>query len=168
MQFLQKMIEYVQKKLFHPFMSFFIISSFLTLYLAFLFYEHAFDKNHFLRFGPSKDVVFIGMTIDTWPKVYIIMLVSFFSSLLVEYHQTVMWDFIHSKVWNPAFKEKMPISKSSTMTLLAAEPFISFLLRILQFYVTMTMQLQFILPELVATALVAIPYSFMKANEKKY
>ncbi len=79
-----------------------------------------------------------------------------------------MSDFIHSKVWNPAYKEKMPISKSSTLLLLAAEPFINFVLRILQFYITMTMQLQFILPELIATAMVAIPYSFMKANEKKY
>jgi hypothetical protein len=157
-----------RQMMFHPFTSFFIISGFLTFYLAFLFYEHAFDKNNFLRFGPSKDLTFIGMSINTWPKVYIVIVVSFFCSLLVEYHQTVMSDFIHSKVWNPAYKEKMPISKSSTLLLLAAEPFINFVLRILQFYITMTMQLQFILPELIATAMVAIPYSFMKANEKKY
>jgi hypothetical protein len=162
------MLTSFRDTLFHPFTSFFIISSFLTLYLAFLFYEHAFDKNHFLRFGPSEDLTFIGMTINTWPKVYIIMAVSFLSALLVEYHQTVMYDFIHSKVWNPAYKEKMPIGKTSTMILLTAEPFINFLLRILQFYITMTMQLQFILPELIATVLVSLPYSFMKAEEKKY
>jgi hypothetical protein len=153
---------------FHPFTSVFIMISFLTAYMSFLFYEHAFDKNHFLRFGPSKDLTFVGMDIDTWPKVYMIMGISFFSALLVEYHATVMYDFIHSKVWNPAYKEKMPIGKSATMFLITIDPLIAFLLRIMQFYVTMTMQLQFILPELIATALIGIPYSLMRAEKKKY
>lgn len=153
---------------FHPFTSTFILSCFLTFYMWFLVYEHAFDKTHFLRFGPSDDLMFFGMKIDTWNKVYVMIFVSFLSSFLIKYHTTVMSDFIGSKVWNPAFKDKMPLNKTATQLLLIMDPFIGFLLRILQFFVTMTMQLQFILPELIGGLLVTIPYSFAKSNEKRY
>ena len=162
------MIAWLKDTLFHPKISFMIFSAFITLYLAFLMYEHAFDAHHFLKFGPSNDAVFIGMKIDTWNKVYIMYFVGFVSTLLTSYHQTVMYDFIHSKVWNPAFKEKMPLDKNTTILLMCCEPVFYFLLNIIQFFVTMTMQLQFILPELFARCLVDIPYGIMKANEKKY
>lgn len=162
------MIQFLKETFFHPKASFIIFSSFITIYMAFLFYEHAFDGNHFLRFGPSDDLAFIGMKINTWNKVYAMYAIGFLSTLLIAYHHTVMYDFIHSKVWNPAYKEKIELSKSFTIMLMSFEPIFYFLLRIMQFYVTMTMQLQFLIPELIAQCLIDIPYGIMKASEKKY
>jgi len=162
------MIQFFKDIFFHPKVTFIIFSIFITIYMSFLFYEHAFDGDHFLKLGPSDDLAFIGMKINTWKKVYAMYAIGFFSTLLIAYHQTVMYDFIHSKIWNQAYEEKIELSKTFTIMLMSFEPFFYFLLRIMQFYVTMTMQLQFLIPELIAQCLVDIPYGIMKANEKKY
>lgn len=78
--------------------------------------------DNFLQFGPDDQTKFLGMKMDTWSKVILIYIVGFFSSVLTGYYQTVMFDFIHSKLWNPAFKERLGISKWFASLIVIIEP----------------------------------------------
>jgi len=135
-------------------------------YMFFLDEEDAFQN--FFTFGPDPSIRFLGMSINTWSKVILVYAVGFISSLLQGYYQTVMYDFIHSKLWNPAYKERIPMSKRWAKTIVTVEPLLDWMLDIVQFFVTMTMRFQFILPQLLGQIVVDTPYALMKIEEKKF
>jgi hypothetical protein len=95
-------------------------------------------------------------------------LIGFFSSLLTTYYNTVSYDFIHSFIWNPAYKEKIKISKWWTMLIVSVEPLLFWILQTLNFFVNLTMELQYILPKFLGNVLIDIPYGIYKVNQKKY
>jgi hypothetical protein len=160
------MLSIFRNFFFEPRMAFFIFTTFIIIYLVFLDEEGAF-KN-FTKFGPDPDQKFIGMKIDTWHKVILLYVVGFFSALLQSYYSTVMFDFIHSKLWNPAYKEKIKITKFWATIICLVEPLLYWLLGIVQFFITLTMKLQFIIPQFLGTLIVDVPYSLMKISEKKF
>lgn len=161
-----KTFSFLKQFLFEPRMAFHLFVFFIIGYLFFLEEENAF-KNFFI-FGPEPELRFIGMSLNTWNKVILVYVAGFMSSLLQGYYQNVMYDFIHSKLWNPAYKERIPITKSWATTIVIAEPLLDWMLSIVQFFITMTMRFQFILPQLIGQLLVDVPYSLMKVNQKKY
>jgi len=147
--------------------AFIIFVIFIIIYLIVLDEEGAFQKK-FLRFGPSEETEFLSMKLDTWNKVIIVYLIGFFSSLLTTYYNTVSYDFIHSFIWNPAYKEKIKISKWWTMLIVSVEPLLFWILQTLNFFVNLTMELQYILPKFLGNVLIDIPYGIYKVNQKKY
>lgn len=153
--------------LFEPRMAFMIFIIFIILYLVFLDEEGAFKKK-FLKFGPDPETKFLNMKIDTWKKVILVYVVGFLSALLQNYYGTVMYDFIHSKLWNPAYKERIPISKTWAQVIVSVEPLLYWLLNIIEFFVSLTMQLQFLIPQFLGQCITGIPYGLMKVNEKSY
>jgi len=156
----------LKRMLFEPRMAFCVFVFFMVGYVLFLDEEGAF--NAFFGFGPDPSIQFLGMRLDTWHKVCLVYAVGFISSLLQGYYQTVMYDFIHSKLWNPAYKERIPMSKRWAKTIVTVEPLLDWMLGIVQFFVTMTMRFQFILPQLLGQIVVEIPYALMKIEEKKF
>ena len=152
---------------FNPKTAFLIFLIFIIVYLILLDVEGAFQKK-FLNFGPSEDTEFLNMKIDTWEKVILIYLIGFFSSLLTSYYETVSFDFIHSYIWNPAYKEKINISKSWTTAIVAIEPILYWILNILNFFITLTMELQYIIPKFLGDIVINIPYGIYKVNQKEY
>jgi phage-related protein len=94
--------------------------------------------------------------------------VGFISSLLQGYYSTVMYDFIHSKLWNPAYRERIPVSKRWAQIIVTVEPLLDWMLDVVQFFVTMTMRFQFILPQLLGQVLVDLPYGLMKIDENRF
>lgn len=161
-------IKLFKKLFFKPSIAFLIMVVFITMYLCILMINHAFDSANFLQFGPSNNLKFIGMTLDTWDKVYVMYFLGFFATLLQQYYGVVMYDFIHSKLWNPAFHDKIKVPRHIVILITFCGPIMEAILRIIQFCVTMTMQLQFLLPELLAIMIVDIPYGFMKVQKNKF
>ena len=161
------MLKFLKKTFFEPRIAFTIFILFIIGYLVFLDEEGAF-KGNFLKFGPDEDTKFLGMKMDTWTKVILVYIVGFLSSLLTTYYGTVMYDFIHSKIWNPAYKEKIGISKLWATIIVIIEPLLYWFLTIVQFFITLTVRLQFLIPQFIGTLIIDVPYSLMKVNEKKY
>lgn len=159
-------LNFFRKYLFEPRMAFIIFIIFILIYLVFLDEEGAFKK--FVKFGPDPDTKFLGMKLDSWKKVILVYVVAFFSALLQSYYSTVMFDFIHSKLWNPAYKEKIKITKWWATLIVTIEPLLYWFLGIVQFFITLTMKLQFIIPQFLGQCVTDIPYGLMKINEKKF
>lgn len=152
--------------IFEPRAAFYLFVFFIIGYMFFLDEENAFQN--FFAFGPDPSIRFLGMSMNTWNKVWAVYAVGFISSLLQGYYQTVMYDFIHSKLWNPAYKERIPVTKGWAKTIVIAEPLLDWMLGIVQFFITMTMRFQFILPQLLGQLIVDVPYALMKIEEKKF
>ena len=151
---------------FEPRMAFCLFVFFMVGYMLFLDEEGAF--NNFFGFGPDPSIRFLGMSLDTWNKVLLVYAVGFISSLLQGYYSTVMFDFIHSKLWNPAYQKRIPVSKRWAQTIVTMEPLLDWMLDIVQFFITMTMRFQFILPQLLGQIIVDLPYGLMKIEENKF
>ena len=160
------MLSVLKRSLFEPRMAFCAFVFFMVGYTLFLDEEGAFNK--FFGFGPDPSIQFLGMSLDTWHKVCLVYAVGFISSLLQGYYQTVMYDFIHSRLWNPAYNERIPVSKRWAKIIVTVEPVLDWMLDIVQFFVTMTMRFQFILPQLLGQIIVDVPYGLMKIEENKF
>ena len=161
------MFTKIKNILFEPRITLVIFVIFILGYLIVLDYGGAFfDK--FLNFGPSKDTKFLNMKLDTWTKVILVYIMGFALAILTSYYKTVMFDFIHSKIWNPAYTKKIEISKSWATAILVMEPLLYWLLEIIKFFVTLTMELQFLVPQFIGTAIIDIPYAFMKLSENRF
>jgi hypothetical protein len=160
------MFPLLKRTFFEPRMAFCLFVFFMVGYMLFLDEEGAF--NNFFGVGPDPSIRFLGMSLDTWNKVLLVYAVAFISSLLQGYYQTVMYDFIHSKLWNPAYKERIPVTKGWAKIIVTVEPLLNWMLDIVQFFVTMTMRFQFIVPQLLGQIIVDLPYGLMKIEEKKF
>jgi len=162
-----QLIQMAKQILFNPVIAFSIFVGFIVLYLVFLDVEGAFTQG-FLEFGPSKEAKFLNMKLDTWEKVILVYIIGFVSSLLTSYYNTTMFDFIHSKIWNPAYKEKIEMSKTLAYLIVSLEPLLFWILNILQLFINFTMKLQFILPQFLGAVIVDVPYAMMKVGENKF
>ena len=154
--------------IFHPMNATIVFCIGLIVMLLLLDDEGAFTEK-FLRFGPTKGSKFLHISLDTWNKVYLVYGISFFVALLSYfYNRIILGDFLNSRFINPAHKEKLDVTKNMMKFIIVIHPIAQWLLRIIQFFVTMTMQLQFILPQLIASMVVIYPYYIKKYNENTY
>ena len=161
------MFNFLKRTLFEPRIAFGIFIIFIIIYLVFLDAEGAFTNN-FLKFGPDESIEFLNMKVDSWTKVILIYIISFIGAILTRYYSTVFFDFIHSKVWNPAYKDEMDISKKWTSVIITVDPLLWWILHIINFFITLTMRLQFLIPQFIGGMVVSIPYALMKISEKKF
>jgi hypothetical protein len=147
-----------------------ISTLYLTGYLSFITVEGGFSSQ-FVHFGPGTDstntTTFLGIVLDTWPKVYLMYFVSFLSSVMSTYYGYAMSNNLHSYIWNRALKT-VPFSKRWTYVVILAEPVLMTILSITQFFTNLTMQLQFILPQFVGSLITEIPFTIQRLREKEY
>ena len=147
-----------------------ISAVFLSGYVSFIAVEGGFSST-FLHFGPgtneSNTTSFLGITLDTWPKVVLMYFVSFLSSVMSTYYNYAMTNNLHSYIWNRAVP-KVPFSRRWTYVVTLAEPFIMQVLTITDFFTNLTMQLQFILPQFIGGMIIEIPFSIQRLREKEY
>ena len=128
--------------------------------------------NNFLSFGPTQDedgkpTKFMGINVDSWSKVGVIYTITFIASLLSAYYNTNVYSNIHAYVWNPAVK-KVPFSKFWTYLILILNPIIQTLLYVIQFFATATFQLQYIIPQFVASYIVDLPFTLKWLSGKTF
>ena len=154
--------------LFHPMSAITFFCAGLILMLILLDEEGAFTKK-FLHIGPEKYAKFLHVTLDSWNKVYLVYGISFGVALLQYYYSRIIYgEFINSRFINPAHKEKLDVTKNMMKFIILANPIAQWLLQIITFFVTMTMQLQFVLPQLIASLIILYPYHMKKFSENTY
>jgi len=156
--------------LFKPAIAFTILVTFLVVYLIFIERSGGFSKG-FLHFGPGttpqNTVSFIGIKMDSWNKVITLYCIGFLTALINSYYNFAVSENLQSYVWQRAEKV-IPFSKFGTYLILFAEPAIWQILTILQFFTTLTMQLQFILPEFLGGMLAHIPGVMRRLADKEF
>lgn len=144
--------------------------TFMAGYMTFIALEGGFSSQ-FLHFGPgtnaSNTTTFVGIVLDTWPKVYLMYFVSFLSSIMNTYYTYSMSNNLHSYIWNKAIT-KVPFSKRWTYVVIFSEPFLYLVLSITTFYTNLTMQLQFLIPQFIGCTLMEIPFTFQRLREKTF
>jgi hypothetical protein len=118
--------------------------------------------NNFLSFGPTNDELgnpteFMGIKLNSWNLVGIVYVLIFFTSVLSTYYQNVVGLNIHSFVFNPAVTE-IPYSKFWTYLILLVDPLINIILYVIKFYATATLQIQYILPQFLASYITDLPF----------
>lgn len=147
-----------------------VFTLFLVGYIVFIDEEGGFTKS-FLHFGPgiSDDTTtkFMGIKLDSWHKVILLYFVSFFSALLTAYYDTIMKNQLHSYLWNHAIR-RVPFSKSWTYAIVLMEPFFFQVLAIVQFFTSMTMQLQFIVPQFLGDFIASVPFTLQRMGDKRF
>ena len=74
---------------------------------------------------------------------------------------------IHSYVYNRAIKH-VPYSKTWIYLINIMEPFFYQVLSIIQFFTSLTMQLQFMLPQFLGSLVADMPFTLMRLGEKTY
>lgn len=140
--------------------------------------------DNFLHFGPSKPkdesgelgeeggmggdgTSFLGIKLDTWGKVITLYLISFFSSFVSEYYESVVSETVSTAVWNDAIHE-LEGGKVTTYVIAAFDPLIGQILEILKVLTAMTMQLQFILPNILGSYAMRLPISMYMLSKKTF
>ena len=125
-------------------------------------------KKSFFHFGPDENTYFFTIKLDTWNKVLLIYFFCFIISFMNYYYSSIMDFTIYSTVWNPAYKDPMKISKFSTYIFLLTDPIIWWFYRIIEFYVLILGQFQYLVPGLLGILISKWPYSILRINEKIY
>jgi len=153
------------KSLMNPKVAVIIFLAFLISYIAFIDEEGGFSKN-FLNFGPSQ-TRFLGMKMDSWPKVISVYCIGFIAAVMTTYYDSVVETNIHSYISNKAIK-KVPFSKMWTHIIVFLEPFFDEILAIIEFFTTMTMQLQFLVPQFIGHFIANVPFTLQTLASKKF
>lgn len=148
----------------NPFIAVMIFLIITTILFIGLDRRGAFEK--FLKFGPDEEAHFLKVKLDTWPKVIVLYIISFVTALLAKYFNSIVArGFITARLLNPAVDE-MNATKSQSLMIIYLYPICVWLLNIIMFFVTLTMQLQFLLPNLLGNMIVQYWY-FLPALESK-
>jgi len=167
-----KFLGYIGSILNHPRTALFIMLFFLIGYLILANFEGAF-KGKFLRFGPDTDspdgqiTNFMGIKLDNWKNVITVYFIMFLVTILSTYYGNVVGQNIHMYVWNTAV-DLVPFPKFWTYLIYIIDPFISVLLKILNFYAVATFELQYIIPKFFGEYITNLPYVISMLKRKKF
>jgi uncharacterized membrane protein len=137
----------------------------LVIIMFFLDEEGAFKK--FTHFGPSDDIHFLNMKVNTGLKLIIVYVISFLTAFLTQFFRAnVTAGFFNAKLVNHAVTE-LDVTRGEAKYLIWTHPIAWWVLAIIQFMITLTMQLQFMLFSLVGSMFAEIPFYLSVLSEKK-
>lgn len=139
----------------------------LFVYLIFLDKEGAFQKK-FLQFGPAPDAKFLNMTLNTWGKVISVYVIAFFSAASLSYYQNVASSFVTGVLLNPAYKGKVYQSEFWSKVLVVVDPMITAVMGIINILVALTLQLQFIIWQILGNLVITIPNNLYIISKRNF
>lgn len=138
-----------------PRASFLIYVLWTVLLLAALGHIGEFDKQ-FFHIGPNTDEVqinFFNKEINTWNKVFGIWIVGFLIVVFKSYYHVIVSPWLTNQVYDRNVKH-IKLTKPVAYFIALADPLLSWINSIFLFFITLTMQLQFILPQFLGELLV--------------
>jgi len=154
----------------NPYFIVVIFIVFLIIYFIYLDVEGSF-ANGFLHFGPGGDNVnstqFMGITLDSWSKVITLYFICFTTGFLSSHYDNVVSKEIINRVIDP-YVTHVPYSQSGAYTVVLIDPLIMHSLKIIEFFATLTLQFQFILPVVVGSYLGDLPTIMSILSMKTY
>ena len=141
---------------------------FLVIILGFM---GAFSEK-FMHFGPSTDpkteTEFLGSKVDTWEKVILIYILGFSSICFSTYYYNIFGAWKTNSVKDHKQKT-LNQSKFMTYFLIILDPLITNINSILDLFITLTLQFQFIIPQIIAEVLMtAITAKTFISKKKKF
>ena len=148
-------------------------TTWVLIFVTFLGFMGAFSKR-FMHFGPSTDpetaTEFLGTHIDTWPKVIELYTLGFLSSIMNTYYRTVYDAWMMNQVKDVKTKH-VTVKKAFAYVMITLDPIITNINNILELFLTLTLQLQFLIPQVlgdfVASVLVSRAYLKKKQSFRK-
>ena len=148
-----------------PFVGILLFLIIATIILIGLDRRGAFEE--FLKFGPNENAHFLKIKLDSWSKVITLYVISFFTALLTKYFNSVVGrGFITARLLNPSVDE-INVTKNQSLIIIYLYPICVWLLNIIMFFITLTMQLQFLLPNLLGNMIVQYWYFLPMLESKK-
>lgn len=139
----------------------------LFFYLIILDKEGAFQQK-FLHFGPSPDTKFLNISLVSWKQVISVYAIAFFSALSLSYYQNIVSSFVSGVLNNPAYKDTVKHSRFWANVLGTADPIVNAIMTAINFFVTLTMEFQFIFFQLLGTVIISIPSNLYNISQKKF
>ncbi len=136
-------------------------------YLIFLDKEGVFQRK-FLQFGPSSDTKFLHFTINSWGKVIAVYFIGFISAVSVSYYTNIAGNYISGVLLNPAYKDTIKRSEFWSKVIVSIDPIITWIMSSFQIFITLTMQLQFIIPQFLGHIMVTIPANLKVISLKRF
>ena len=125
----------------------------------------------FMHFGPSDDeelqTTFLGSKIKSWNDVYNVMIIGFFSVLFSAYYNNIVGPWITNVIQDNKTKN-INLSKNWAYIITIGDPLLRWINGILGFFITMTLQLQFIIPQVIAEIIVIVFSSYFYIEEKNF
>lgn len=152
---------------FEPKFALIVFLAILIGYIVFLDKENAFQKK-FLRFGPSPDTKFLNIKLDTWDKVIVVYFIGLLSAASTSYYTSVTSAYVSGVLLNPAYKDKIDHSKYWSKILVILDPIISWIMQLFQLFATLTLELQYMLPQLLGQLTVLIPTNLRTLSNKRF
>ena len=144
----------------NPFFAVSVFIGFLIFFFVYLDLEGSF-KGGFLHFGPGDDrentATFLGIQVNSWPKVLVLYMIGFSTGLLSSYYDNVVGESLGKPIFDPNVKE-LEYSKLGVYTIALIDPLIFQTLKIIEYLTTFTLQLQFILPVILGEYLGDLPF----------
>jgi hypothetical protein len=157
------------KKLINPTVALTTFTTWVLIFVFILGFMGAFSKK-FMHFGPSTDpetaAEFLGAHIDTWPKVIALYILGFISSIMHSYYSTVFGAWMMNTVKDDKTKT-VNMNRKIAYTLISIDPIISNINSILELFLTLTLQLQFLIPQILGDILASIIVSRSFLSKKK-
>ena len=153
--------------LLRPQFALFIFIIALIIYIVVLDKEGAFQKK-FLHFGPSPDTRFFNIQLRTWPQVISVYIIAFLGALSLSYYQNVASYYVNRVLLNSAYKDPIKHSKYWSYVLGIADPLVNAIMAAINFFVTLTMEFQFIAFQLLGTIIVSIPSNLIEISKKRF
>jgi len=152
---------------FKPQFALIIFTVILIAYIIILDKEGAFQKK-FLNFGPSPDTKFLNIHLNSWSQVISVYFIAFFSAFSLSYYQRFASSFVSGVLLNPAYKEPIKHSKTWSNVLGIVDPVINAIMSAINFFVTLTMEFQFIICQLLGTIAITIPANIYEISKKTF
>ena len=141
-----------------PKIAFIIFASWIVLFMIIIAHLGGFSKK-FLHFGPSTDpetqTEFLGSKVDSWKKVISIYVLGFLSVCFSTYYHNIFGAWMTNSIKDHK-ETKLDVTKNTAYFLSNLNPIISSINRILEFFVLLTLQLQFIIPQILGELFITI------------
>ena len=94
--------------------------------------------------------------------------IAFLSALSLSYYQNIASYYVNNILLNPAYKDRIKHSKYWSYILGIADPLVNAIMTAINFFVTLTMEFQFIAFQLLGTIAVSIPSNLSIISKKKF
>ena len=152
-----------------PKIAFIIFTCWVLLFIIIISHLGGFSKK-FLHFGPSTDpetqTEFLGSKVDTWEKVIGLYILGFFSISFSTYYHHIFGDWIINSIRDHK-ESKLNVTKNTAYFLANLDPIISSINKTLEVFILLTLQLQFIVPQLLGELIVTLFTTNTFLSQKK-
>jgi len=121
--------------------------------------------------GEAEYATFLGMKIDTWNKVILLMSISAFVALFDQYYSIVEWDTVRrflNQNRNGENGKGIPTSKTFAQLLEITNSIGHNLVYIIKFFLTTTFEFQYIFPSMLVQFFLDSGYDLSKISKRKF